>query len=118
MKKVSVTFIVKSLRIVCPTESFIELWVFVLDSKIFTFYRVQMEKYFVALDPYSLFPGVLDMWEAGRPTLPSRFKVLSLDNYEKRVYMNKRSFIVYLTFLRVKSGLVVTTLSIGPLLNV
>jgi len=68
MKKVFVTFIVKLIGIVCPTESFfIELPVYVLDSKIFAFYRVQMEKYFVALDPYNVCPGVLDM-EAGRST--------------------------------------------------
>jgi len=65
MTKVFVTFTVKSIGIVCPTESlFIELPVYVLDSKIYAFYGVQMEKYFVALDSYNVCPGVLDM-EAG-----------------------------------------------------
>jgi len=69
MKKIYVTFIVKSVRIVCPTESlFNELPIFVLDSKHFAFYRVRVEKYFVAMDPYSVFPGALDMREAGRST--------------------------------------------------
>jgi len=62
MKKFFVTSIVKSIGIVCPTESlFIKLPVYILDSKIYAFYRVQMEKYFVALDPYNVCPGVLDM---------------------------------------------------------
>jgi hypothetical protein len=63
-----VTFIVKSIGIVCPTESFIELPVFVLGFKLFAFYRIRVEKCYVALDPYSVFPSVLDMWEAGRST--------------------------------------------------
>jgi hypothetical protein len=55
MKKVFITFIVKLIRIVCPTELlFIEIVVYVLDTKDIAFYRVGMETYFASLDHYSV----------------------------------------------------------------
>jgi hypothetical protein len=58
------TFIVKLIGIVCPTESYIGLPVYVLDSKLFAVYGVQIQILWLWM--HSVFPGVLGMWEAGR----------------------------------------------------
>jgi hypothetical protein len=78
MKKVFVTFIVKLIRSVCPTESVIELLVYVLGSKVIAYYTVRMEKYFVTLDPYSQCSGVQEMWEVYFPEVKSRNVVTSV----------------------------------------